>query len=87
MTYTDAMFRMETKLAEARAAGDSTEADFLGKELEALGSTHCVVCGTMIRFNHLDGWVHEDAGMDHTGRPDRYGFEWPSELNPPGATN
>ena len=85
MSYTEAMFRAETKLAEAEASGNAEEADRLARSLEGLGAIHCSVCGGLVRFHHLDGWIHDDAGMDHDARPDRFGFEWPSGLRPPGT--
>lgn len=81
--YTEEMFELEKRIARARLDDDDEQRDYLSKMLRDMGGVPCGVCGTMIRFHHLDGWGHEDSGMDHDARPDRSGFEWPAGLAPP----
>jgi len=86
LAYTEEMFEAEKSLAQAAAGNDAANKQHFAKVLEAMGTLPCAVCGTMIRFHHLEGWEHQEPGMDHDGRPDRAGFLWPGGLEPPGRS-
>lgn len=83
--YEETMFELELRVARAQADGDLEERNYVAKMLRDKGDIPCVVCGTMIRFHHLEGWQHSETGLDHRARPDRSGFEWPAELDQPGT--
>ena len=83
--YEETMFALELRVARAEADGDMEERGHAAKMLWDKGDTPCVVCGTMIRFHHLEGWQHSETGLDHRARPDRSGYEWPPGLKQPGA--
>lgn len=78
--YSEEMFELEVRVARARLDDDEEQYTYLAKMLRAMGSANCAVCGTTVRFHHLDGWVHDEVGMDHDARPDRAGFEWPTDV-------
>lgn len=83
--YTEEMFELEVRVAKAALESDEEQYVYLAKLLTDMGGTPCPVCGTMVHFHHLDGWLHEDLGTDHDARPDRGGFEWPSGLPVPSG--
>jgi len=81
--YSEEMFELEKRVAQAGLESDEEQYDYLAKLLGDMGGTPCAVCGTLVRFHHLDAWMHQDPGMDHDARPDRGGFEWPPGLPVP----
>ena len=85
MSYEEDKFELEQRIARAEAEGDMEERDYLAKMLWDKGEVPCSVCGVMIRFHHLEGWQHAEAGVDHDARPDRSGFDWPLALKQPGV--
>lgn len=78
--YSEEMLAKEIAVAQALAAGDRERFEELGRDLTMMGAVDCSVCGTMLRYHYLDGWVHEEPGLDHDGRPNRIGLEWPEGL-------
>jgi hypothetical protein len=78
--YDEEMFELEKRLALAIVNDDDDERVYVAKLIQSQGGVPCAVCGTMIRVHPYEGWVHEEQGMDHDGRPDRGGFEWPRDL-------
>ena len=83
--YSEEMFELEVRVARARLEDDEEQYIHLAKMLRDMDSTDCAVCETMIVFHHLDGWLHEDTGMDHDARPQRGGFDWPPDVPMPGG--